>query len=76
MPGKAKAALFGALIGAVIAVVIEAMAVAFNNEAFFGSDQSWLILVIAVAVVAWSQIRAYDQKTGLYAERDDADDPT
>ena len=75
MPGKAKAALLGAVFGGVIVVFIELMAVVLNDEAFFGSDRSWLILVIAVVAFAWVQVRAYDQKKGMYANRDEASDP-
>jgi hypothetical protein len=72
MPGKVKAALLGAAVGGVIAVVIELLAVGFNDEeTFFGSQQSWIILGIAVVAVAWTQMRAYDQKTGIYANRED-----
>lgn len=74
MPGKAKAALLGAAVGAVIAVVVELMAVMLNDEPFFGTDQSWILLAVAVVAVAWVQVRAYDQKKGIYANRDDADD--
>lgn len=73
MPGKAKAALLGALVGGIIVVLIELMAVVINNEVFFGSDRSWLILVVAVVAFSWVQIRAYDQKKGMYANRDDED---
>lgn len=76
MPGKTKAALFGALVGAVVAVVIEAMAVAGNDEAFFGSTKSWVILVLLVVGMTWSQRRAYEKKTGIYGDRDDINDPT
>lgn len=71
MPGKVKAALFGALIGAVIAVVIEVMAVAFNDETFFGSEQAWLILALAVAAFAWAQMRAYDRNKGTHKNQAD-----
>lgn len=68
MPGKAKAALLGAVVGAIIVMFIELMAVFLNDEAFFGSERSWLILAIAVVAFAWFQIRAYDQKKGIYAD--------
>lgn len=71
MPGKAKAALLGAVVGAVIVLFIEIMAVWLNDEAFFGTERSWLILLIAVVVFAWFQVRAYDQKKGIYADRDE-----
>lgn len=73
MPGKAKAALLGVLVGGIIVVLIELMAVVINDEVFFGSDRSWLILVVAVVAFSWVQIRAYDQKKGMYANRDDED---
>ena len=76
MPGKVKAALLGAAVGGVIAVLVELLAVGLNDdETFFGSQQSWLILSIAVIAVAWTQIRAYDQKKGIYADRDDTKRP-
>ena len=74
MPGKAKAALLGAIVGGVIVMFIELMAVVINDETFFGSDRSWLILAIAVVAFAWVQVRAYDQKKGMYADRDEPSD--
>lgn len=68
MPGKIKAALLGAIVGGVIAVVIEFVAVLVNDERFFASEQSWLILGIAVVAFAWAQMRAFDRKTGIYKE--------
>lgn len=68
MPGKVKATLLGALVGALVAVVVEVMAMVINDEAFFGSERSWIILVIAIVVFSWSQLRAYDQKIGLYKD--------
>lgn len=70
MPGKAKAALLGAVVGAVIVVFIELMAVALNDEAFFGSERSWIILAVAVVAFMWVQMRAYDQKRGTWADKD------
>lgn len=74
MPGKTKAALLGAVVGAVVVAVIELLAVIGSDETFFGTDRSWLILVIGVVAFAWFQVRAYDQKKGIYADRDDASD--
>lgn len=71
MPGKAKAALLGAIVGGVIAVLVELMAVAVNDEPFFGSEQSWLILGVAVVAFAWAQMRAYDRKKGIYKDEPD-----
>lgn len=71
MPGKAKAGLLGAVVGAAIVVVIELLAVVMNDEPFFGTDRSWLILAIGVVAFAWVQMRAYDQKKGLWADKDD-----
>ena len=76
MPGKTKAALLGALIGAVFAVGIEVTDVWLNDEAFFGSAKSWLVLVFLVAVMTWSQRRAYEKRIGIYGDRDDIDDQT
>ncbi|GAA4473183.1 hypothetical protein GCM10023190_04840 [Enteractinococcus fodinae] len=76
MPGKAKAALFGALIGAVMAVVIEAFAAAESDETFFGSTQSWVVLVLLVVGLSWSQKRAYEKKSGIYGDRDAINDQT
>lgn len=64
MPGKVKAALLGASIGAIIAVLIELIAVASNDETFFGSEQSWIVLAVAVVAFTWTQLRAYDRKSG------------
>lgn len=74
MPGKAKAGLLGAVVGAAIVLVIELIAVVMNDEPFFGTDRSWLILAIGVVSFAWVQMRAYDQKKGMWADKDD--DPT
>ena len=62
MHGKIQAALVGAGIGAIVVVIVELLAMWINDEAFFGSDRSWLILVFAVVLFAWSQMRAYDRK--------------
>jgi len=74
MPGKAKAAIIGALVGAAIATLIEMWAALANNEVFFGSEHSWWILGAAVLAGAWIQIRAYEQKKGMYADRPDSED--
>jgi len=71
MPGKAKAGLLGAVVGAVIVLVIELLAVALNDEPFFGTERSWLILAVAVVAFAWVQMRAYDQKKGIWSDNDD-----
>lgn len=71
MPGKAKAGLLGAVIGAVIVLVIELLAMGLNDEPFFGTERSWIILAIAVVAFAWVQMRAYDQKKGMWADKDD-----
>ncbi|HEY4556610.1 MAG TPA: hypothetical protein VIG82_00295 [Enteractinococcus sp.] len=76
MPGKAKAALLGALFGGFVVVLVELMAVILNDEAFFGTDRSWLLLGIGVIAFAWIQVRAYDQKKGMYADREPHDDST
>lgn len=62
MHGKMKAALVGGGVGAIVVVIVELLAVMINGEAFFSSDRSWLILVFAVVLFAWSQMRAYDRK--------------
>ena len=62
MHGKIKAALVGGMVGAIVVVVVEFFAMLINDEIFFGSERSWLILVFAVVLFAWSQMRAYDRK--------------
>ena len=62
MHGKLKAGLVAGMIGAIVVVVVEFIAVLINDEAFFGSVRSWLILLFAVVLFAWSQMRAYDRK--------------
>lgn len=74
MPGKVKAAILGVVVGAVVVVFIELMAVVLNDEAFFGTERSWLILAVAVVAFAWIQMRAYDRKIGIYADKDDTAD--
>lgn len=71
MPGKLKAGLFGAIVGAVIVLFVELLAVTLNDEVFFGSERSWLILAIAVVAFAWVQMRAFGQKKGMNADKDD-----
>ncbi|WP_022870905.1 hypothetical protein [Yaniella halotolerans] len=68
MPGKVKAALLGAAVGAVVVLIIELVAVFLNDEAFFATERSWLILAVGIAAFAWFQVRAYDQKKGIYAD--------
>lgn len=72
MHGKLKAALVGGMIGAIVVVIVELLAVLINDEAFFGSDRSWLILLFAVVLFAWSQMRAYDRKQNDAAKRNGA----
>lgn len=62
MHGKIKAALVGGAVGIIIVVIVELLAMLINDEAFFSSDRSWLILIFAVVLFAWSQMRAYDRK--------------
>lgn len=71
MPGKVKAALLGAVVGAIVVLIIELIAVFLNDEAFFATERSWLILLVGVVAFAWFQIRAYDQKKGIYADKDE-----
>src|SRR5699024_6211132 len=71
MPGRLKAGLLGAGLGAIIIVLVELLAVVVNDEKFFGTQQSWIILAIAVIVCMWVQLRAYDQQKGRYASKDD-----
>ncbi|GAA2042933.1 hypothetical protein GCM10009720_24570 [Yaniella flava] len=70
MPGKVKAAVLGAVVGVVIVVLIELMAVVLNDEVFFGTDRSWITLAVAVVALMWVQMRAYDQKKGIWADKD------
>lgn len=72
MPGRLKAGLLGAGIGAIIIVLVELLAVVLNDEKFFGTQQSWVILAIGVIVCMWVQLRAYDKQKGSYANKDDA----
>lgn len=74
MPGKAKAGLLGAIVGAVVVLFIELLAVVINDDVFFGAERSWLMLVVVVAGFAWFQMRAYDQKKGMYGDKDDPPD--
>ena len=53
MPGKVKAALLGAVVGAVVVLIIELIAVFLNDEAFFATERSWLILLVGVVAFAW-----------------------
>lgn len=62
MHGKLKAALVGGGIGAIVVVLVELLAMVINGEGFFSSERSWLILVFAVVLFAWSQMRAYDRR--------------
>ncbi|HIW46241.1 MAG TPA: hypothetical protein H9884_04995 [Candidatus Yaniella excrementigallinarum] len=71
MPGRLKAGLLGAGLGAIIIVLVELLAVVVNDEKFFGTQQSWIILAIGVIVCMWVQLRAYDQQKGRYASKDD-----
>ena len=79
MHGKLKAALVGGMIGAIVVVIVEGLAVLINDEIFFGSDRSWLILLFAVVLFAWSQMRVYDRKHNDDTKRDgssqDGQDP-
>ncbi len=74
MHGKIKAALVGGAIGAIVVVFVELLAVAINDEAFFSSDRSWLILIFAVVLFAWSQMRAYDRNQKRMHQRETPDD--
>lgn len=62
MHGKIKAGLVGGAVGAIVVVIVEVLAMLINDEGFFSSDRSWLILFFAVVLFAWSQMRAYDRK--------------
>lgn len=71
MHGKMKAALVGGMVGAIVVVVVELLAVLINNETFFGSERSWLMLLFAVVLFSWSQMRAYDRKQNDASTRHD-----
>lgn len=62
MSGKLKAGLRGGIMGAIIVLVVELLAVVINGDSFFGSERSWLILGLGVIVFGWGQTRAYDRK--------------
>lgn len=59
--GKLKAGLRGGIMGAIIVLVVELLAVVINGDSFFGSERSWLILGLGVVVFGWGQMRAYDR---------------
>ena len=69
--GKLKAGLVGGMIGAIVVVIVELLAMMSNGEAFFSSDRSWLILLFAVVLFAWSQMRAHDRKSNVNNDQEE-----